>query len=189
MDRQLCLELSDSPLRGRELCVLRRRETGLEPSVDSRLPPPRIDRLLANPEIRGDFRHLSTAFDQLDDTLPELGRVAPPCHIDLPSRLWQRSPVISLHETQGTAEPPGKPGRFIKEAKDRYGERIAILGGIDMGFLTRAKPAEVRERVRETLEHCQPGGGYCLGTGNTVANYIPVDNYLAMLDEGRSFSS
>jgi uroporphyrinogen decarboxylase len=77
----------------------------------------------------------------------------------------------------------------VKEAKDRYGERIAILGGIDMGFLTRAKPEEVRKRVRETLEHCQAGGGYCLGTGNTVANYIPVDNYLAMLDEGRSFSS
>ena len=33
-----------------------------------------------------------------------------------------------------------------------------------------------------------PGGGYCLGTGNSVANYIPLDNYLAMLDEGRRYS-
>jgi uroporphyrinogen decarboxylase len=33
-----------------------------------------------------------------------------------------------------------------------------------------------------------PGGGYCLGTGNSVANYIPLDNYLAMLDEGRKFA-
>lgn len=30
-----------------------------------------------------------------------------------------------------------------------------------------------------------PGGGYCLGTGNSVANHIPTENYLAMLDEGR----
>ena len=29
------------------------------------------------------------------------------------------------------------------------------------------------------------GGG---GTGNSVANYIPLDNYLAMLDEGRKFT-
>jgi uroporphyrinogen decarboxylase len=29
--------------------------------------------------------------------------------------------------------------------------------------------------------------GYCLGTGNSVANYIPLDNYLVMLDEGRKF--
>jgi uroporphyrinogen decarboxylase len=33
-----------------------------------------------------------------------------------------------------------------------------------------------------------PGNGYCLGTGNSVANYIPVQSYLAMLDEGRRFS-
>jgi uroporphyrinogen decarboxylase len=45
----------------------------------------------------------------------------------------------------------------------------------------------VRRRVRETLKVCQPGGGFALGTGNTVANYVPVDNYLAMLDEGRKF--
>lgn len=77
----------------------------------------------------------------------------------------------------------------VEDAKDRYGERIAILGGVDMDFLTRSKPGEVRRRVRGILEHCQPGGGYCLGTGNTVANYIPVENYLAMLDEGRNFSA
>jgi uroporphyrinogen decarboxylase len=41
--------------------------------------------------------------------------------------------------------------------------------------------------VRDTLSVCQPGGGYLLGTGNTVANYIPIENFLAMLDEGRKF--
>jgi uroporphyrinogen decarboxylase len=34
-----------------------------------------------------------------------------------------------------------------------------------------------------------PGGGYCLGTGNTVANYIPLESYFAMLDEGRRYSA
>jgi hypothetical protein len=27
-----------------------------------------------------------------------------------------------------------------------------------------------------------------LGTGNSVANFIPVQNYLAMLDEGRRWN-
>jgi len=27
----------------------------------------------------------------------------------------------------------------------------------------------------------------CLGTGNSVANYIPLDNYLAMVAEGRRY--
>jgi uroporphyrinogen decarboxylase len=77
----------------------------------------------------------------------------------------------------------------VVEAKERYGDRIALLGGIDVDFLCRAEEQAVRRRVRETLEKCMPGGGYCLGTGNSVANYIPLDNYLAMLDEGRRFTA
>ena len=73
-------------------------------------------------------------------------------------------------------------------AKQRYGDRIAMLGGIDVDFMCRADEAQVRRRVRETLDACQSGGGYCLGTGNSVTNYIPLDNYLAMLDEGRKYS-
>ena len=69
----------------------------------------------------------------------------------------------------------------------RYGDRIAVLGGIDVDFLCRATAEEVRQRVRRTLDACFPGGGYCLGTGNSVTNYIPVENYLAMLDEGRRY--
>ena len=75
----------------------------------------------------------------------------------------------------------------VHEMKKRYGSRISILGGIDVDFLCRSSEAQIRERVRDTLKHCHPGGGYCLGTGNTVANYIPIDSYLAMLDEGRKF--
>jgi uroporphyrinogen decarboxylase len=88
--------------------------------------------------------------------------------------------IDGRHSFEDTIEP-------VTEAKERYGDRIALLGGIDVNFLCRARQDEVRRRVRATLERCMPGGGYCLGTGNSVANYIPVDNYLAMLDEGRRF--
>jgi len=77
----------------------------------------------------------------------------------------------------------------VVEAKRRYGQRIALLGGIDVDFLCRASEEDVRRRVRRTLDACMSGGGYCLGTGNSVANYIPVDNYLAMLDEGRRWGA
>jgi uroporphyrinogen decarboxylase len=75
----------------------------------------------------------------------------------------------------------------VIDTKARYGDRIAVLGGIDVDFMCRASEGQVRQRVRHTLEACIPGGGYCLGTGNSVANYIPLDNYLAMLDEGREY--
>ena len=75
----------------------------------------------------------------------------------------------------------------VIDCKKEYGDRIALLGGIDVDFLCRADEAQIRQRVRNTLEACMPGGGYCLGTGNSVANYIPLENYLVMLDEGRRF--
>jgi uroporphyrinogen decarboxylase len=75
----------------------------------------------------------------------------------------------------------------VTEAKRRYGGRLCLLGGIDMDFLCRSGTKEIRRCVRDTLDTCLPGGGYCLGTGNTVANYVPLDNYLAMVDEGRRY--
>lgn len=75
----------------------------------------------------------------------------------------------------------------VAEAKRRWGDRVALLGGIDMDLLSRGTPEQVRSRTREVLEGCMPGGGYALGSGNTIANYVPVENYLAMLEEGRRF--
>jgi len=76
----------------------------------------------------------------------------------------------------------------VRKVKLTYGRRIALLGGIDVDFLCRSDESAIRRRVRETLEVCMPGGGYCLGTGNSVANYIPLENYLAMVDEGMLYS-
>jgi len=73
----------------------------------------------------------------------------------------------------------------VETFKARYGRRVGVAGGIDVHLLTRGTPDEVRARTRQVLDACMPGGGYALGTGNSVANYIPVQNYLAMLDEGR----
>jgi uroporphyrinogen decarboxylase len=77
----------------------------------------------------------------------------------------------------------------IEDAKRAYGGRIAVLGGIDVDFMCRATEEQVRARTRRTIEQCHPGGGWCLGTGNSVANYMPIDNYLAMLDEGRRYTA
>jgi len=77
----------------------------------------------------------------------------------------------------------------VTQAKRRWGDRLSLIGGIDVDFLCRADEEAVRQRVQETLDVCLPGGGYCLGTGNSVANYIPLQNYLAMLDEGRRYAN
>ena len=89
--------------------------------------------------------------------------------------------IDALHSFEDTI-------KTVEDTKAKYGHRIAVLGGIDVDFLCRSSEEVIRRRVRKTLEACHSGGGYCLGTGNSVANYIPLDNYLAMLDEGRRFA-
>ncbi len=75
----------------------------------------------------------------------------------------------------------------VSQAKEQYGDRIAILGGIDVDFMAQRSPQEVKDYTLRTLEACAPGGGYALGSGNTIANYIPVRNYLAMLEALNEF--
>ncbi|MCE5238283.1 uroporphyrinogen-III decarboxylase-like protein [bacterium] len=73
----------------------------------------------------------------------------------------------------------------VAEFKHQYGTRISAMGGIDVDVLARLDEEQVRRYVRRTIEETAPGGGWALGSGNTLANYIPLRNFLAMLDEGR----
>jgi len=72
----------------------------------------------------------------------------------------------------------------VTEAKRLYGDRIGLIGGVGVDFLSRHSAVEVREYVSRILKVCKPGGGYCLGSGNSIANYIPLENYLTILDVG-----
>lgn len=65
----------------------------------------------------------------------------------------------------------------------RYGDRIAVLGGVDVDILARRSPGEVRQRTRSLIETCGERGRYAVGSGNSIPSYIPVANYLAMVDE------
>lgn len=76
----------------------------------------------------------------------------------------------------------------VEQFKATYGARVGTVGGLDIDLLCRADEATVRARTRSVLAACMPGGGYVLGTGNSVANYIPLRNYLAMVDEGRRWA-
>jgi uroporphyrinogen decarboxylase len=76
----------------------------------------------------------------------------------------------------------------VEEVYRQWGERIALIGGVDMDILARGTQEQVCCRTREILDVCGPDGGYALGSGNSVTDYIPTANYLAMLDVGRQWN-
>jgi uroporphyrinogen decarboxylase len=68
-----------------------------------------------------------------------------------------------------------------------YGDRIAVLGGLDVDILAAGTQQQTRERTRQILEACFNTGRYALGSGNTVTNYCKIENILAMFDEAYTF--
>jgi uroporphyrinogen decarboxylase len=67
--------------------------------------------------------------------------------------------------------------------QERHGQRIGALGGVDIDILARSSPEGVRAEVRRLVETCHPRGRFAIGSGNSIPSYIPVENYLAMVDE------
>ena len=76
----------------------------------------------------------------------------------------------------------------VEEAFAVYGSRTAVLGGLDVDILTRAPEQEIRRKTRDILDACFRGSGYIFGTGNSVAAYVPLENYCAMMDEASRYS-
>ena len=70
----------------------------------------------------------------------------------------------------------------VTDAKERFGHRVAILGGVDVDILSREDKGVVRNYSRNILKKCKKNGGYAFGSGNSIPNYIKVENYLEMID-------
>jgi uroporphyrinogen decarboxylase len=77
----------------------------------------------------------------------------------------------------------------VQDFQLRYGGRIAVLGGLDLNILGASSPEDVRAKTRALIETCGSRGRYAIGSGNSIPSYVPVDNYLSMVDEAVGISS
>ena len=74
----------------------------------------------------------------------------------------------------------------VEDSYKRWGSRIGILGGIDVDFLIRSSPDEITKRSSSMLELAQEKGSYALGSGNSIPEYIPYQQFRAMIDAALS---
>jgi uroporphyrinogen decarboxylase len=75
----------------------------------------------------------------------------------------------------------------IVEFKQRYGDRVCMVGNVSNELLRSGTTAEVESRVKELLTKCGPGGGYCVGSGNSVPDWAQFSNYMTMRDTTLKF--
>ena len=73
----------------------------------------------------------------------------------------------------------------IKELKQKYGKLFCLIGNVDVDLLSRGSREQVVDRVKYLLREIAPGGGYCLGSGNSVPEYVSPENFAAMVETVR----
>jgi uroporphyrinogen decarboxylase len=99
--------------------------------------------------------------------------------------LWQILPDLLACGLNGLhpIEPKAMDSRELKE---RVGDRLCLLGNIEIGeTLTLGTPADVEAEVRERIRTLAPGGGYAVGSSNTIAHYVKLENFRALIQATR----
>lgn len=68
----------------------------------------------------------------------------------------------------------------MAKVKKQWGDRICLIGNVSNELLRSASTSEIEARVKELLRDAAPGGGFALGSGNSVPNWAKYENYMAM---------
>jgi len=71
-----------------------------------------------------------------------------------------------------------------RELKAKYGDQLCLTGNIELDRLSRGTPDEIRAMTLRNIEDLGYNGGYCVGSSNSVTYYVPLENYLAMIEAG-----
>lgn len=74
------------------------------------------------------------------------------------------------------------PLNDIVAVKHQWGHRIAVCGNIDLkATLVAGKPETVEAEVRDKAAQLAPGGGWLIGSSNSIPDFVPIENYQALL--------
>jgi len=77
----------------------------------------------------------------------------------------------------------------IKDVKEQYGDRLCLIGHVDVDLLCRGTRDQVRAKVKQNIDEAGFNGGYCVGSGNSIPDYINFENYVAMNEAARDFGT
>ncbi|HEX9253640.1 MAG TPA: uroporphyrinogen decarboxylase family protein [Ignavibacteriaceae bacterium] len=77
----------------------------------------------------------------------------------------------------------------IADIKKRYGNKLCLIGNIDVDLLSRGSTEEIKKNVYKNVEEAGYNGGYCVGSGNSIPEYVKLENYKAMIEAVKEINS
>jgi uroporphyrinogen decarboxylase len=79
-----------------------------------------------------------------------------------------------------------RAGMDIAAIKQKYGDRLVLVGNVDCSTVLVDGPVEaVRAQTEQVIRAAAPGGGFLLSSSNSVHPGVKPEYYLAMLDTAR----
>ncbi len=77
----------------------------------------------------------------------------------------------------------------IEEVKQKYGDQLCLIGNIDVDLLSRGTVDEIRKNVIRNIDEVGQDGGYCVGSGNSIPEYVKLENYIAMIETVKDYNA
>ncbi len=75
-----------------------------------------------------------------------------------------------------------KAGMDVVELKDLYGDKLSLMGGIDVRKMGSDNPADIEEEIRVKIGHAKKGGGYIYHSDHSVPDSVSYEQYCRVID-------
>lgn len=129
-----------------------------------------------------------------DRPICDLIKRYPECYVQLHCHGKMRDVIdgimaIGAHAVE-PIEPPPQGDIPLAEFKERYGDRVCLVGNIEFDDMDKCTPEEMDARCREAIAAAAPGGGFILTqTAPPITSLTPrrEANYLAFIEAGRKY--
>lgn len=70
---------------------------------------------------------------------------------------------------------------------EHYRDRIGNFGGFDVDAVCQLDRKALKEYIMDVLKKTEGHGGIAAGTGNSVPSYVPLGNYLNLIESVREY--
>ncbi|HXK44317.1 MAG TPA: uroporphyrinogen decarboxylase family protein [bacterium] len=91
-------------------------------------------------------------------------------------------------ETGFNALHPIEPESMdISHVRKLVDKKLALIGNVCVHTLATGTKQDVINLVMERIEKYGKEGGYALGSSNSIPNYVPIENYLTMLETNAKY--
>lgn len=75
----------------------------------------------------------------------------------------------------------------IIELKKNFGDKLCLIGNVEVDLLARGSIEEVKTSVIKNIENVGFNGGYCVGSSNSIPEYVKLENFITMIETTKEF--